>query len=92
MRAILPCLLLPPLLWPLPAHAMNWEGHDDWMTDMEPAVVYEESAPHAVPLKPDGCPARRVNDQDEPNHNPYEQIPLARHACPNPRAVPGLER
>jgi hypothetical protein len=92
MRALLPCLLLPPLLWPLPAHAMNWEGHDDWMTDMEPAVVYEEAAPHAVPRKAGGCAARPENDQDDADHNPYEQIPLARHACPDPRPAPDPDR
>ena len=74
MRAILPGLLL---LGSMPAHAMNWEGHDDWMADMEPALIYQEAAPHAVPRKGGGCPLPREEAQDHPEDNAYEQIPLA---------------
>jgi hypothetical protein len=76
MRAILPSLAL--LLLPGIAHAMNWEGHDDWMADMEPAVIYEKSAPHASPRPQQGCTA----GSEEARDNPYEQIPLDRRDCP----------
>jgi hypothetical protein len=76
MRALMPGLLL--LILPLPAQAMNWEGKDDWMADMEPAVIYEESAPHASPLADSAC---RAKEQPPAGDNPYEQIPLNRHDC-----------
>ena len=79
MRILLPGLLL---LWPLPAHAMNWEGHDDWMADMEPALIYQEAAPHAVPRRGDDCPASRKEAKDAAEDNVYEQIPFAVHTCP----------
>lgn len=89
MRATLPSLLLLcSVLAPVPAHAMNWEGHDDWMADMEPAVIYEKAAPHAAPRPEVDCPVSHEEAED----NPYEQIPLDRHNCPARPAAPGVER
>jgi hypothetical protein len=83
MRAFLPSLML--VLLPATAQAMNWEGKDDWMTDMEPAVVYEESAPHAKPPPDKTCKAVEKKLKD----NPYEQVPLDRHACRPAEVPPG---
>ena len=60
----------------LPAHAMNWEGHDDWMADL-PAAIELQAATDAAPLPPRSfrpC-------QAEARPNPYEQIPLASITC-----------
>jgi hypothetical protein len=88
MRALASLLLL----WSVPAHAMNWEGHDDWMTDMEPAALYKRAAPHASPraspLPDGGCPERA----SKAVNNPYEQIPLGPGNCPErPPDPPGRE-
>ena len=76
MRAALSFLLLP--LCSLPAQAMNWEGHDDWMADMEPAVLYESTVPHAVPPQDETCTDA---PRDKAEDNPYEQIELDPHRC-----------
>ena len=73
------------LFLPASAQAMNWEGKDDWMADMEPAVVYEDSAPHARPKPDRPCPVSKAEVKD----NPYEQIPLDRHDCPPEPAAAG---
>ena len=76
MRALLTCLLI---AGSCPAQAMNWEGHDDWMADLGPALLYRQAVPEArsLPLPPAVCPAR----DDETLRNPYEQIPLQRPDC-----------
>ncbi len=66
------------LICPGTAFAMNWEGHDDWMEEMAPAVIYEESAPHAAPKPRAACPPATAPAAD----NPYEQIPLTTPDCP----------
>ena len=76
MRAIF-LSLFPLMMWSIAAPAMNWEGHDDWMADMEPALVYEKAAPAAAPQKQQTC-----GDRQEREHNPYEQIELDRGKCP----------
>lgn len=69
---------------------MNWEGHDDWMADMAPALVYEQEAPHAV-LRV--APGARCGDREASSAaNPYEQIPLERHDCATPETKPEAER
>ena len=80
MRALLTCLLI---AWSGPALAMNWEGHDDWMADLEPAQVYRESVPVArvPPRRAEACPA----DRPAAGANPYEQVPLAGHDCRAPQ-------
>ena len=89
MRAIFPCLLF---LWSVsasgPAQAMNWEGHDDWMADMAPAVIYEGSAPPAAPHPAQDCRP----SQHDATDNPYEQIPLDRPTCPEKPAAPAANR
>jgi hypothetical protein len=60
------------------AFAMNWEGHDDWMENMEPAAVYEQALPHAAPDPRIACEPVKPPPAD----NPYEQIPLRRPDCP----------
>ena len=42
-------VLLALLSWPLPALAMNWEGHDDWMEDHPAAVALEQEADQVRP-------------------------------------------
>ena len=86
MRALALSLLL---VLPASAQAMNWEGKDDWMADMEPAVIYEESAPHATPLPEEACAAE---PERKAENNPYEQVPLARHDCPAGRPEPVPDR
>jgi hypothetical protein len=76
MRALIICLLL---FLPASAQAMNWEGKDDWMAEIEPAVIYGKSVPNARPLPDPACPAVPEKTAE---HNPYEQVPLARHGCP----------
>ena len=70
-----------------PAFAMNWEGHDDWMSEFPPAQAFIEAVPEAKPLSPRDCPLGPVARAD----NPYEQIPLPRHNCPllQPGKLPG---
>ena len=77
MRALLTSLLM---LLPAAAQAMNWEGKDDWMADIEPAVTYEKSAPHARPLPDPACP---VKPEKKAEDNPYEQVPLNPPGCPS---------
>lgn len=79
MRALLTCLIIS---CAGPAHAMNWEGHDDWMADAGPALAYQHAAPHAV-IVPE---TRRSCDglAAPAGGNPYEQIPLDRHDCRAP--------
>jgi hypothetical protein len=64
-----------------PAFAMNWEGHDDWMSEFPPAQAFSDAAPEAKPPSPRDCPVGPVARSD----NPYEQIPLPRHNCPAPQ-------
>ena len=76
MRSAILIMLL--LICPGTAFAMNWEGHDDWMEEMAPAVIYEDSAPHAAPKPRAACPPPTAPAAD----NPYEQIPLNTQDCP----------
>jgi hypothetical protein len=66
-----------------PAFAMNWEGHDDWMSEFPPAQAFIEAAPDAKSPAPRDCPMGPVARSD----NPYEQIPLPRHNCPAAQPV-----
>ena len=77
------------LILPAAAQAMNWEGKDDWMADIAPAVIYEKSAPHARPLPDPDCP---VKPEKKAENNPYEQVPLARKNCPEDPAQPNGQR
>lgn len=81
MRALLTCLLIG---CAGPAQAMNWEGHDDWMADLAPALLYREAVPQARALPPErksGCPSTLPGAQG----NPYEQVPLVRPDCRAPQ-------
>jgi hypothetical protein len=64
-----------------PAFAMNWEGHDDWMTEFPPVQEFIDAMPETKLPPPRDCPAWPVARSD----NPYEQIPLPRHNCPVPQ-------
>jgi hypothetical protein len=86
MRVLLTCLLIG---CAGPALAMNWEGHDDWMADNGPAVVYEQAVPHAV-LVPDASACAQSAPVEA--ENPYEQIPLNGHDCRTPAEPPDSER
>lgn len=74
-------LLFALLAWPLPALAMNWEGHDDWMEDHPAAVALEGQAGEARPLPPTPCGERQSGAD-----NPYEQVPLRENSCTAPPA------
>lgn len=63
-----------------PAYAMNWEGHDDWMIDAPPANALVDAMPEIRPLPPRDCLNGPVATVD----NPYEQVILPRHLCPQP--------
>ena len=79
------CLLMPSS----PAQAMNWEGHDDWMVDMEPARILAQEAPHAAPKSLKRC----WTGSAPATANPYEQIPLDHMGdCPPPAKRPKPER
>ena len=81
MRALLTCLTIGCAgLAHVPAHAMNWEGHDDWMADAGPALDYRHAAPHAV-IVPES--ARSCAERASAG-NPYEQVPLDTHDCRAP--------
>lgn len=70
---------------PIPALAMNWEGHDDWMEDHPAAVALERQMHQARPLPPTPCEAPKpVGD------NPYEQVPLHETPCSAPTVLPAL--
>lgn len=72
-----------------PAQAMNWEGHDDWMVDIEPARILAEDMPPAKARPGPPCPP----DPELHLANPYEQIPLGRKGdCPKPAQRPKPER
>ena len=75
MRAFLTCLLIG---CAGPALAMNWEGHDDAFADDPYAKAFMQAAPHAKPLPSRACPV----SEEQASANAYEQIPLARHGCP----------
>ncbi|WP_421694658.1 hypothetical protein [Aestuariivirga sp.] len=62
-----------------PAQAMNWEGHDDWMADIDPAIAFEHSVPQAAAIP--AVPARCKEGESTKANNPYEQIPLPHHDC-----------
>lgn len=66
--------LIAAVLLAAPAQAMNWEGHDDWMSDHPAALEYQpESKARTSRLPP--CDLRA------PAINPYEQIPLPHQNC-----------
>jgi hypothetical protein len=64
-----------------PAFAMNWEGHDDWMTEFPPVQEFIDAMPETKLPPPRDCPVWPVAR----SNNPYEQIPLPRHNCPVPQ-------
>lgn len=71
----------------LPAIAMNWEGHDDWMADLPAAIELQEATtPAVLPLR--RSPACRA---DVPR-NAYDQIPLATDMCRAGLTVKGKVR
>jgi hypothetical protein len=69
------------------AFAMNWEGHDDWMSEFPPVQPFIDATPEAKPPPPRDCPVEPVTRAD----NPYDQIPLPQHNCPalQPGKLPG---
>jgi hypothetical protein len=60
-------------------YAMNWEGHDDWMTEQDHAKRLLNSVPHAKPLTSafPSCQER----EEKHARNPYEQRPIAGVNC-----------
>ena len=80
MRALLTCLLI---AGACPAQAMNWEGHDDWMADQGPALLYRYTGPVVPEVRPPVAGCRPPAGQEQ--RNPYEQIPLKRPDCRAPQ-------
>jgi hypothetical protein len=70
-----------------PAQAMNWEGHDDWMADLPPAIELQSAMP-VTPLP--AVPSQTC--QSGLQFNPYEQIPLATDICGMISPATGHER
>ena len=64
---------------PQKTYAMNWEGHDDWMTEQDHAKRLLNSVPHAKPLTSafPSCQER----EEKHARNPYEQRPIAGVNC-----------
>ncbi len=70
------------LVWATPsaALALNWEGHDEWMTEMPAAIQYDQAHPEAAAkwkLKP--CAEPR---------NAYDQVPLPGRNCTEADRLP----
>ncbi len=70
------------------ALALNWEGHDEWMTEMPAAVTYDQAHPEAAAkwkLKPCAAP-----------QNAYDQVPLPGRNCADldksPKKIPETVR
>ena len=62
------------------ALALNWEGHDEWMTEMPAALEYDQAHPEAAAkwkLKPCAEP-----------QNAYDQVPLPGRNCVVPGKLP----
>ena len=68
-----------PFCAPQKTYAMNWEGHDDWMTEQDHAERLLNSVPHAKPLTSafPSCQER----EEKHARNPYEQRPIAGVNC-----------
>lgn len=64
-------------------HAMNWEGHDDWMTDEDHARTLIYSLPHVKPLAR-AYPLCREREEKHAR-NPYEQRPIIGVNCVDKR-------
>jgi hypothetical protein len=66
------------------AFAMNWEGHDDWLTEEAHAQALRTTLPKATPIAKAFplCAEREVLHA----HNPYEQRPLVGINCIDPKA------
>ena len=61
------------------AHAMNWEGHDDWMTGEDHAQKLLQSFPH---IKPSMRTYPSCKEREEGfMRNPYEQRPITGVNC-----------
>ena len=69
------------------ALAMNWEGHDDWLTEQEHAQALRSTLPKATPIAKAFplCTERAALHA----HNPYEQRPIAGINCIDPKDETG---
>lgn len=80
-KSIIPLILILvlPVCAPQKSYAMNWEGHDDWMTEQEHAKRLLNSVPHAKPLTSafPSCQER----EEKHARNTYEQRPIAGVNC-----------
>lgn len=72
-------ILVLPVCAPQKSYAMNWEGHDDWMTEQEHAKRLLNSVPHAKPLT-SAFPSCKEREEKHAR-NPYEQRPIAGMNC-----------
>lgn len=65
------------LITAYPAKAMNWEGHDDWLSEEHHAVLLKHSGPLLPPSDFPACAKREEARSD----NAYEQAPLPGVNC-----------
>ena len=65
------------------AFAINWEGHDDWLTEEAYAHTLRSALPKATPIAKAFplCAEREALHA----HNHYEQRPIARINCIEPK-------
>ena len=68
------------------AIAMNWEGHDDWLTEEAHARALRSTLPKATPIAKAFplCAERAALHA----HNAYEQRPIAGINCIDPKDTP----
>lgn len=62
---------------PLPIMAMNWEGHDDWLSGEHHSLLLKHAGPVALPSNLPTCAAREKARLE----NVYEQAPLPDINC-----------
>jgi hypothetical protein len=69
------------------AFAMNWEGHDDWLTEEAHAQALRSTLPKATPIAKAFplCAERAALHA----HNPYEQRPISGINCIDPKDETG---
>jgi hypothetical protein len=59
------------------SHAVNWEGHDDWLSNNRPVQAFADGLPEPLVV-----PAPRCEDVAARHAaNVYEQVPIAGLNC-----------
>jgi hypothetical protein len=66
-------------VWTSPALAINWEGHEDWLQDLPPALEFERHFDGSVAPLPEirtNPKCQKREDVGEVPANPYEPVPM----------------